>query len=236
MAAFSFNGEGLKKFVAELNKLPALYDKAIAATLNDQAFKFKEEAAAAIIGEFTSRRPDFVKREIRVKKATASSMEAIAGSVGIENNPAFSGFVEMLGAQDTRIRTPTLAGRGGQAAKILPQQNRLMPGANFPDTREMDENLPIAARLSILHRRGQTRFLLGGPEFPAGFYAFEKGKQDKAGRPKVQMLQSLRKPKAPRRFDWIQKALAAITPDWISERLNKNLDFEFKKFMGKKFQ
>jgi hypothetical protein len=236
--SFKFDGSGLKKFCKELDKLPELYRKAMADTLNDQAFKFKEEAANAIIGEFTSRRPDFVKRAMRVKKATPGAMEAIAGSAGFENNPAFSGFTEFLGAPDKRQRAPTMAARGGNKAAILPKANRMLAGVDFPNLDDGDVyGLPIAARLSMFHKQGAAkRFIMGGPEFPAGLYEFEKGKKTERGQPKVRMIQNFQTPASPRLFDWVQKALAAITPDWISERMTKNLDFEFKKYMAKKFK
>jgi len=232
---FTFDDRGLKQFTAELDKLPLLYKKAMAATLNDEAFKFKDEAAGAIIGEFTSRRPDFVKRQMRVSKAAPDSMEATAGSVGVGNNPAFTGFAEPLGQPSKKVRAPTLAGRGGQAANILPQRNRMMPGANFPDTQKMDGSLPIGAKLDILHRQGTRRFLMGGPEFPAGLYEFT-GEETNKGRPKVRMVQSFKKPKQQRRFDWVAKALAAITPEWIAGRMRKNMDFEVKKRLKTEFK
>jgi len=87
-------------------------------------------AAAGIIENFTSRKPGFVRSSFRVQKATAGSMEAIAGSIALGNS---TGFVEILGEIDVRERVPTLFARGGSAANTMPKQNRLLPGANFPD-------------------------------------------------------------------------------------------------------
>ena len=228
MAMFKFDGSGLKKFCKELEKLPAVIRKAEAQTLNNIVFKFHEEAAAAITGEFVSRRPNFVLRQMRYDRATPANLQAAAGSVGANNSP-FTGFVEFLGQPDKRVRAPTIAGRGGVAKNILPKANRLMPGANFPGTDDMDGNLPIAAKLDILHRRGTKRFLMGGPQFPAGLYEFESGKQTDKGRPKVRMVQSFKKPAPTKKFDWIAAALSKITEAWVTMTHNKNIEAEFAK-------
>jgi len=229
MGAFSFNGQGLKQFAKELGKLPGLIKKSEAATLNSIAFKFREEAANAIIGEFVSRRPDFVKRQFRVTKATTANMEAIAGSVGVGNNPAFTGFTEFLGEPDKRERAPTLeGGRGGRAETVLSKLNRLMPGADIPKADEGSYGLPIPAMLSMLHRQGKKRFILGGVEFPPGLYEFTNEETDK-GQPKVRMVQSFKKPAQPRRFDWIAAALSKITDTFVTMTHNKNIEREFMK-------
>jgi len=224
---FSFNGAGLRKFCKELEKLPAVIRKAEAQTLNNIAYKFREEAATAITGEFTSRRPDFVLRQMRYERATPANLQAAAGSVGANNSP-FTGFTEFLGQPDRRVRSPTLAGRGGQKANILPKANRMTPGANFPSTGDMDGNLPIGARLDILHRQGKKRFIMSGPEFPAGLYAFTDELTDK-GKPRVKMVQSFKPPKPTRRFDWIAAALSKITEAWVTMTHNKNVEAEFMK-------
>jgi len=234
MSAFSFNDKGLKQFCKELGKLPAMMKKAQSDTLNNVAFRFREEAANSIISEFTSRRPDFVKRQFRVTKATAANLEAIAGSVGVGNS-AFTGFTEFLGEADKRERTPTLeGGRGGRAETVLSKLNRLMPGADIPDTRASDYGLPIPAMLSMLHRQGKKRFILGGIEFPPGLYEFTNETTDK-GQPKVRMVQSFKKPKQPRRFDWITAALSKITESWVKMTHNKNIELQFMK-MKKNFK
>jgi len=136
-----------------MEKWPKLVKQAEVATLNDMAFRFKEEAANSIIENFTSRRPDFTKRVMRVQKATVSNMEAVAGSVGMPNSP-FTGFTEFLGQPDKRVRAPTLTGRKGNMKNILPQKNRMAPGANFPSTGDIDGGLTTAAKLAVLHGRG----------------------------------------------------------------------------------
>jgi hypothetical protein len=230
MSAFSFNGAGLKKFADELGKLPALVKKAEAQTLSNMAYKFREEAAKAVTDEFTARRPDFILRQMRYQRATPSNLEAIAGSVGVNGSP-FTGFIEFLGKQDQRKRVPTLAARGGNKAAILPKANRMLAGADFPNLDEGDDyGLPIAARLAMLYKQGTAkRFIMGGPEFPAGLYEFEKGKQTEKGQPKVRMVQSFRKPKPTRRFDWIAAALSKITEAWVTMTHNKNIEAEFMK-------
>jgi len=165
---------------------------------------------------------------MRYERATPANLQAAAGSVGANNSP-FTGFVEFLGAQDQRVRAPTLAGRGGQKANILPKANRLMPGVNFPSTGDMDGNLPIGARLDILHRRGVKRFVMSGTEFPAGLYEFTNELTENGRGKKVRMVQSFKKPKQPRRFDWIAAALSKITEAWVTMTHNKNLQAEFEK-------
>jgi hypothetical protein len=233
---FSFDDSGIKKFIRELQKIPELHKKAVAATLNDQAFKFKTEAGNVIIENYVSRRPDFVRRQMRVSKANPHSLEAIAGSVGIDNNPSFSGFTEFLGQQDQRVRSPTLAGRGGAAQNILPKANRLMPDVNIPDVAEMPYGLPVAALLDMLHRQGQKSFIIKDPKFAPGLYTFDKGKEYKRGKPKIKMVQSFKKPKQPRRFNWVNAALSKITEAWIQTQHIKNIDFEVKKRLKKVFR
>jgi len=224
MSMFKFDGSGLLKLCKEMEKWPKLVKQSQAATLNDMAFRFKDEAANSIIENFTSRRPDFTKRQMRVQKATVSNMEAVAGSVGAPNSP-FTGFVEFLGSPDKRTRAPTIAGRKGNMKNILPQKYRMAPGANFPSTGDMDGGLTTAAKLAVLHRRGVKTFIMPGPEgFPAGLYEFVPGETTDYGRPKVRMVQSFRKPAQPKKFDWINAALSKITEAWVSMTHNKNIE------------
>ena len=235
MGMFSFNGSGLKKFCRELERLPARVRNAEAQTLSNIAFRFREEAAAAISGEFTSRRPDFVLRQMRYERATPANLQSAAGSVGAINSP-FTGFVEFLGAPDQRVRSPTLAGRGGQKKNILPKTSRMTPGVNFPNVDDIDGNIPIGGRLDILHRRGVRRFVMNGPDassFGAGLYEFTNELTDR-GKPKVRMVQSFKKPAPTRKFDWIAAALSKITEAWVEVTHNKNLQAEFAK-MKRKF-
>jgi hypothetical protein len=224
---FSFNGAGLKKFCKELEKLPALVRKAEAQTLSNMAYKFRTEAAASISGEFVSRRPDFVLRQMRYEKATPANLQSVAGSVGVNNSP-FTGFVEFLGQPDQRVRSPTIAGRKGQKANILPKTSRMTPGVNFPNVDDIDGNIPIGGRLDILSRRGVKRFVMNGPQFPAGMYEFTNELTDR-GRPKVKMLQNFKKPAPTRKFDWIAAALSKITEAWVTMTHNKNIEAEFAK-------
>jgi len=219
---FSFNGSGLKHFCKELGKLPALLRRAESQTLNDIAFQFKTEAEKSIIENLTSRRPEFVRRVFRVEKSNPGSLQAIAGTVQLDGS-SFTGFIEQLGQTDRRVRAPTMRGRGGTAGNILPKQNRMMKGANFPDAREMDGNLPIAARLDILHRQGKKRFLMGGPEFPAGLYEFT-GELTDRGKQKVRMVQNFKKPAQTRRFDWVTAALSKISEAWVNMTHNRNIE------------
>jgi hypothetical protein len=197
MGMFKFEGSGLKKFCKELEKLPKLIEQAEAMTLNNMAFKFKEEAAAGIIGNFTSRKPGFVRSSFRVQKATAGSMEAIAGSIALGNS---TGFVEMLGESDARERVPTLFARGGSAANTMPKQNRLMPGANFPDASEEDS---VAQFLAGQYRSGAAQsggaFVVRGNNTPfaPGLYRFKKGGSGKTAKERfpLKMAQRFDKPK-----------------------------------------
>jgi hypothetical protein len=230
MAMFKFDGSGLKKFAAELGRLPALVRKAEAQTLSNMAYKFRTEAAASISGEFVSRRPDFVLRQMRYEKATPANLQAVAGSVGVDNSP-FSGFVEFLGQPDKRVRSPTLAGRGGQKANILPKANRMTPGVNFPSTDDLDGNIPIGGRLDILSRRNVKRFIMNGPDaapFNEGLYEFTNELTDR-GKHRVKMIQSFKKPAPTRKFDWIAAALSKITEAWVTMTHNKNIEAEFAK-------
>jgi hypothetical protein len=228
---FSFNGAGLKKFCKELEKLPARVRNAEAQTLSNIAFRFREEAAAAISGEFISRRPDFVLRQMRYERATPANLQAVAGSVGLDNSN-FTGFVEQLGKPDQRVRAPTIAGRGGSAKNILPKANRMTPGVNFPNVDDIDGNIPIGGRLDILSRRNVKRFIMNGPDaapFSAGLYEFTNELTENGRGKKVRMVQSFKKPKQPRRFDWIASALSKITEAWVTATHNNNLQAEFEK-------
>jgi hypothetical protein len=160
-------------------------------------------------------------------------MKASSSSVLVEGNESFTGWEEMVTGKETRARAPTLAARSGQPSKILPKKNRMTPGANFPDTRKMDNKLPIAARLSILRKQGQKRFLMGGPEFPAGLYEFTKEKTER-GQPKVSLLQKLEDPfnNSPEKFDWPEVALQQMDDSWTAEQYQKNLDYQIKKYLG----
>jgi hypothetical protein len=231
MGMFSFDGSGLRKFAAELGKLPKVIKQAEAQTLNNIAFKFREESAAAIIKNFTSRRPDFVKRQMRYERATPSNLMAIAGLVGLENNP-FTGFTEFLGEPDKRVRSPTIAGRKGQKQNILPKANRMTPGVNFPNVNDIDNNIPIGGMLDILHRRGVKRFIMNGPDaapFSEGLYEFTDELTENRRGKKVRMVQSLKKPAQTRRFDWINAALSKITESWVEMTHNKNIEAVFSK-------
>jgi hypothetical protein len=234
--AFSFNGAGLKAFAKELGKLPAVIRKAEADTLNNIAFKFREESAAAITGEFTSRRPDFVLRQMRYQRATPANLESVAGSVGVANNPAFTGFIEPLGKPDTRKKAPThKGGRGEQKKNIVARANRMIPGAEFPEVDDdIPYGLPVAAQLSMLHRQGKKRFKIKSAKFAPGLYGFTGGTTEQ-GEPEISMIQSFREPAQPRRFDWIAAALSKITEAWVEMTHNKNIVNEFAK-MKKTFK
>jgi len=230
VSMFFFDGSGLKKFAAELGKLPALLRKAEIQTLNDIAFQFKTEAENSIIGNLVSRRPEFVRRSFRVDKASPESLQAIAGTVQLDGS-SFTGFVEQLGQADRRTRAPTLRGRGGQAGNILPKTARMMKGANFPNTEDMDGNIPIAGRLDILARRGVKRFVMNGPDtspFSAGLYEFTNELTER-GKPKVKMLQNFKKPAQPRRFDFISTAMAKITQAVVDGFYGRNVMKELEK-------
>jgi len=236
---FSFNRSGLRKFCKELEKLPKLIEQAEAMTLNSMAFKFKQDAAEAIIGNFTSRKPAFVRSSFRVQKATAANMEATAGSIALGNS---TGFVEMLGENDDRERVPTLLSRGGNAAGVMPKQNRLMPGANFP---EISEEETMAQFFAEQYRSGAAQsggaFVVRGNNTPftPGLYRFQKGGSGKTAKERypVKMVQRFEKPKkAPRKFDWIAAGLKGITEEFVNDAHIKNLDYLAKKLLKKIFK
>jgi hypothetical protein len=236
MSAFRFDGAGLKAFCKELEKLPKMIQQAQAMTLNNAAFKFRDEAANAIISEFTNRRPDFVRRQFRVTKATAANMEAVAGSVGVANNPAFTGFLEMLpGEGDDRRRFPTLFARGDNASNIVPKKNRMNAGEQFPVVDSSEYGIPAA--LSMLYRAGAKGFIIRGEGlgFAPGLYQFTAPTntgRDATAREKlpVKLVQKIGKPKkAPRKLDWITIALSKITDAFMTEQNIKNLDYLVKK-------
>jgi len=227
---FKFDGSGLRKFCKELGKLPERLRKAESQTLNDIAFQFKTEAENSIIGNLVSRRPEFVRRSFRVDKASPESLQAIAGTVLLDGS-SFTGFTEQLGQPDKRVRAPTLRGRGGRAGNILPKTARMMKGANFPNTEDMDGNIPIAGRLDILARRGVKRFVMNGPDassFSAGLYEFTNELTER-GKPKVKMLQNFKKPAQPRRFDFISQAMAKITQAVVDAIHGRNVMRELEK-------
>ena len=238
---FGIDSKELEKYMKLIDKMPTLAKRAIAATLNNMAFKHKAEAANVIKEKFTVRNSAFIDRQMRVDKAKPSDeinqMQAVSASVLVDGNESFTGFEEMVTGKETRTRGPTLAGRKGQPQKILPKTSRMMKGANFPDTREMGDNLPIAAKLDILHRRGVKRFLMGGPEFPAGLYEFEAGAKTKRVQPgpSVIMVQKTENPfkKTPEKFDWPEAATERITDEWILEQYQKNLEYQIEKNFGK---
>jgi hypothetical protein len=237
---FSFNGAALKKLSKELGKLPKLIEQAEAMTLNNMAFKFKEEAANAIIGEFTSRRPDFVKRQFRVTKATAANLQAIAGSVGVAGSESFTGFVEMLpGESDDRERVPTMAARYGNPLNMIPKNMRMNPGQNFPEITDADDIPPMLAMIYRAQGEQGGVIIRGGQGWTPGLYKFGKpkgtGRSAKERMP-VKLVQSFEKPKQPRKFDWIAAALSKITDAFVSDAHNKNLDYLAKKQLKKVFK
>ena len=240
MGMFSFNGAGLKKFCRELEKLPKLIEQAEAMTLNNMAFRFKQDAAEAIIGNFTSRKPGFVRSSFRVQKATVANKEAAAGSIALGGSS--TGFVEMLGENDDRERVPTLLSRGGNAAGVMPKQNRLMPGANFP---EVSEEETIARFFAAQYRSGAAQsggaFVVRGNNTPftPGLYRFQKGGSGKTAKERfpVKMVQRFEPPKnKPRKFDWIAAGLKGITEDFVNDAHIKNLDYLAKKLLKKIFK
>ena len=166
-------------------------------------------------------------------------MEAIAGSIALGNS---KGFVEMLGESDARERVPTLFARGGSAANTMPKQNRLMPGANFPDASEEDS---IAQFLAGQYRSGAAQsggaFVVRGNNTPfaPGLYRFQKGGSGKTAKERfpIKMAQRFDKPKnAPRKFDWIAAGLRGITEEFVNEAHIKNLDYLAKKLFKKIFK
>jgi len=236
---FKFDGSALKKFCKELDKLPKLIEQAEAMTLNNMAFKFKDEAAAAISENFTSRKPAFVRSSFRVQKATVNSMEATAGSIALGNS---TGFIEMLGESDTRERVPTMFARGGNAANTMPKQNRLMPGSDFPDASEEES---VSQFLAAQFRSGAAQaggaFVVRGNNTPfaPGLYRFQKGGTGKTAKERfpVRMAQRFDPPKkAPRKFDWISAGLRGITEEFVNEAHTKNLDYLAKKLLKKIFK
>jgi hypothetical protein len=238
MSAFSFNGSALKKLSQELGKLPKLIEQAEAATLNNMAFRFKEDAAASIIENYTARRPDFIKRQMRVTKATTNNMTAIAGSVGDGKN--FTGFIEFLGEPDLRERAPTMFARGDNPANIMPKSMRLTPDQNFPEVSDAGE---VGSVLAMLHRSqgAKAGVIIRAAGWTPGLYKFT-GKPKGMGRTAkerlpVRLVQKLDKPKKQtRKFDWIAAGLAGITDDFVNNVHIKNLDFLAKKMMEKVFK
>jgi hypothetical protein len=228
MSAFSFDGSGLTAFCKELEKIPKMLQQAEAMTLNNAAFLFKERAAAAIIENFTSRKPQFVNSSFRVTKATVQNLEAAAGSVALNSS---TGFVEMLTGADNRRRLPTMFARGNNTAAIIPKKNRLSPDQDFP---EITDSVPMA--LSMLAKTGAKGFIIReGEGWSPGLYQFTAPKKTGRGstmkeRLPVKQVQRFGKPqKAPRKFDWITAALSAVTEGFIAEAYRKNIDAIFKK-------
>jgi len=112
---------------------------------------------------------------------------AIAGSVG-NDNPAFTGFTEMLTGIETRKHGPTLAGRGGAYGNILPGPNRMAAGARFPSSADFSgvpEDNRIPAFISAIFRHPEIadgtdgRFIIhgGSTGFPTGVYTLKKKKK-----------------------------------------------------------
>jgi hypothetical protein len=240
MGMFKFNGSGLQKFSRELGKLPKLIEQAEAMTLNNMAFKFKEEASDSIIENFTSRKPAFVRSSFRVEKATRGSMTAVSGSIALSKNN--TGFTEMLGEAETRGRVPTLFARGNNAANTIPKKNRLAPGVNFPGAQDADE---IPSMFTMLYQSGAAQsgggFVIRGNNTPfaPGLYRFEKPRAGKTAKERfpIKMVQRFEKPqKAPRKFDWIAAGLSKITDDFVNEAHTKNLDYLAKKLLKKVFK
>jgi hypothetical protein len=232
---FSVKLPDYKKFFKELEALP---NKVAAASLNDAAYEFRNQAIGAISDEYTIRVPQFLRHQMRVgQKAKGNQniddMVAQAGSVGA---PRFSGWTEpMDGSGPERDRMFTLLARSGSFKNIVHARNRLQPGAHYPgadDFADLPEEQRIAATVArALRKNPQQRMILNGGGFSHGLYA-PTGETKVSARgnkyPVVRAVQLFdRKPKETARFDWVAAALSKMG-GFVGKSFGKNADYYAK--------
>jgi hypothetical protein len=237
---FDIKFPDFKKIIQKTEKA---VNAAMASTLNDMAFAWRNSALAVLSGEYTIRSPAFASRQLRVtKKAKASEgggMEAKAASLEEKN---FSGWSEPMGKPGRRRRTITMNARGGNPRAVVHQRNRLQPGAHYIDVDDLYQDLPEKSRLAAtiktaLKANPQARMILHGAGFPRGLYAPSgRAKISPAtGKPMphvhaVQLFD--RPPEKTKPFDWAGKALEKVDNGFISASLLKNLSYYMKKYFS----
>lgn len=174
-------------------RAPQKVPRISAAILNDMAFETRTAAIDNINHDMTIRRPNFVRRQMRVSKASPSRQVARVGSLPLGN---FSGWAEQeTGQQGDRSRFATIEGRRGSRRNIIPPRFRL--NKSFPT----QGNTRIGAFLAIMERqKGKKPFIMKG-----GLFKF-------VGKRKIRMLQGFERPAKTRRTQWMKRAVGSVDP------------------------
>lgn len=178
--------------------------------LNQMAFGSKEEIGKVIEGEFTLRKPKFVKGRIRVQKAVFSqTMDLQVSAVGaIQDKPRFSSLVEQqTGDRAKRGTTASIRGRSGSKRKMIAPSARFRKRHRLAGNiaRSGNANNRIMIGLKVMAKQGvKTPFVIRGhKQIPDGLYRFIKGKT-KFGQRNIGILRRFDKNRAqPKRFKWL---------------------------------
>lgn len=177
---------------------PRLVRIATGRMLNDFAFGTRTLAIREINDTMIVRNPKFVAGRIRVTKARESAPTnrqiAITGSMATAR---FSGWTEQeLGTPQVRTRFASLAGRGGSETKPIRHVVRLKP-RNSVVTREdyqMKSGHTNRQFFAAAKRKKENRLLK------------VNGKLFKRKRLRFELVQVLKRPKAPKRNMWLKNS------------------------------
>jgi len=197
-------------------------------TVNNLAFKTRENVLGELKRTMTIRAPGFVRGSVKVQKASLRKPVSEAGSIKRER---FSGWIEQeTGKRTDRRRVQTRAARLGNWKRKVAPRFRLKPSAKFIKPADVGlSNNQIVAFLQTLNRKKyrQPFFLpVRYKRLQRGLYLF-KGRFPKNKIVRVQSFDP--KNVQPVKEPWMSRAVGMITPAVANEEFHKAMDMSIRK-------
>ncbi|MFP3041210.1 hypothetical protein LQZ19_05245 [Treponema primitia] len=234
----SIDFSGFKQLQKALSEFPREHKRACYRLVNDQAFAYKKFGPPEIDTFSIIRQPGFVSSAFQVEKAKSArsieDIQAAAGTMGPEAGgrfSAFSGWAELI---DSSIKPPRSdrvigpAARGGSMSGNVKKSARLIPGKQFPNSRNFSgpsvkpgkRNVQFMASLAKKHYRGA--FVLESESGKhAGLYTFSDdwGAEGTYIFPKPIRLQSFGKEIKAKHIDWNESILLKVRAEFTSQKI-----------------
>lgn len=169
----------LKKFYKKSKKD---FARAVAAVLNEFAFRTRDEILGVIQDKMTVRSASFVRGSVRVERAKPGNISNMKSSTGTIRRPRFTGWIEQsLGRPPQKTRATTLFARGGNKGRRLKPSYRIRSIKKKYDVRQI-RGRNQAAKNAILFRTvkkeagGKPFLLFGHKDFKSGAYLLKRGR------------------------------------------------------------
>lgn len=222
-----------KKYLKKMQQVPGMMRRAVASTLNTQAFSMRNDHIPESLNDlFEVRSPKFLLRQTRVKMAKKGADPNNNFSVvGMMDAPRFTGLEEQQeGKAPEKKRTATIdTARGGSFAKKQTPRSRMKRGSFRRPSQYGGKT--IKQRTFNMFRetkRQKLNFILDKGDanvfnMPPGLYGWRRNR--------VRMLQSFETPKV-HRAKWMDRALGKLYKKQGPQQriFNKELNRIFKGF------